>query len=535
MQKTTKAALAAVLAAAALAGCQPDNQAPQNEAAEAEEGPVTFPLKERITLTYWSALPANVASTVSSFKDTEFFKELERRTNIKIEFIHPPVGQEKEALNLMLAGKELPDIIESGFENYSGGFVRAKEEGFIIPLNDSLPKYAPNLSQLMADNPDIAREVKTPEGDILYFPYIRNDVESLVSTGPIMRKDWLDELGLPAPSTIDEWHAALTAFKEKKGVKAPLTLIPAHLGNGSPFVGSFGIGSRYYLDRNQVKFGPAEAGYKDFLALFRKWFQEGLLDSEFAVNNVKTFESKILNGETGAFIAANGGLERYLKQGQSKTPAFDLVGVPYPSRTPDEPVRFMFKANPIGKGKVVTITTANKHVREAMAWVDYGYGQEGSLLNSYGIEGVTYTMENGAAKFTDLITRNPEGLSMTNALLLHARGNNGGSYMLDGQFFGQYWPLSQQQKANKAWSKWLQEDKANPSEVKGTLTAEESARIASKETEINTYVDEMFIKFVLGQEPIDNFDKFVAQIGRMGLSDILQTKQAMHDRYMNTK
>jgi putative aldouronate transport system substrate-binding protein len=523
------------LSTSLLFGCQSTTTPSLPSDSAQNDSPLTFPLKEPITLKYWATLPPNVASTASSYKETDFYKELEKRTNIKIEFIHPPVGQEKEALNLMLAGKELPDIIESDFATYSGGLVKAKEEDFIIPLNSHLKQFAPNLTKMMDSNPNISREIKTSDGNILFFPNIRNDVESLVSTGPIMRKDWLTELGLKAPVTLDEWYVVLKAFKEKKGAKAPLTLMLSNLGNGSPFIGSFGIGAGYYTDKNKVKFGPIEPGYKEFLTLFRKWYQEGLLDSEFAINNTKTFEGKILSGETGAFIAANGGLERYLVQGKSKTPNYDLEGVPYPSKVTNEAVRFLSKANPVGRGKVITITTANKHVKESIALADYGYGKEGSMFYSYGTEGVTYKLDNGKLQFTDFITKNPKGLSITNALLNNARGNNGGSYALDSRFFDLYWPLPQQKTSNQAWSKYLKENTANNTEVMGTLTTEESSLIASKETEITTYKDEMFIKFIMGQEPLDNFEKYTAQVKKMGIEDVLKMKQTQHDRYLNTK
>ena len=44
-----------------------------------------------------------------------------------------------------------------------------------------------------------------------------------VQSGPIIRADWLEELGLEVPQTIDDWTNVLTAFKEQKGAQAPLT------------------------------------------------------------------------------------------------------------------------------------------------------------------------------------------------------------------------------------------------------------------------------------------------------------------------
>ena len=53
------------------------------------------------------------------------------------------------------------------------------------------------------------------EGDIYCFPFIRGDNSLMVFQGPIVRKDWLDKLGIPMPETIDDWYAMLQAFRDK--------------------------------------------------------------------------------------------------------------------------------------------------------------------------------------------------------------------------------------------------------------------------------------------------------------------------------
>ena len=52
-------------------------------------------------------------------------------------------------------------------------------------------------------------------------------------------------------------------------------------------------------------------------------------------------------------------------------------------------------------------------------------------------------------------------------------------------------------------------------------------------TDVNTYRDEMFDKFVMGAEPIDNsFDNFVKTIEGMGIQEALDIQQAAYDRYL---
>ena len=64
------------------------------------------------------------------------------------------------------------------------------------------------------------------------------------------------------------------------------------------------------------------------------------------------------------------------------------------------------------------------------------------------------------------------------------------------------------------------------------FTGEEQSLINAKYTEIETYVDEMIDKFIMGVESLDHFDAFTEKVNSMGLSEILEVQQAAYDRYM---
>ena len=71
----------------------------------------------------------------------------------------------------------------------------------------------------------------------------------MATSGFMARKDWMDELGLEAPETIEEWEMFLEALKTK--CDYPLA-VP--MGTLSFFCGGFGIDETYYVDDNgQVK------------------------------------------------------------------------------------------------------------------------------------------------------------------------------------------------------------------------------------------------------------------------------------------
>ena len=64
-----------------------------------------------------------------------------------------------------------------------------------------------------------------------------------------------------------------------------------------------------------------------------------------------------------------------------------------------------------------------------------------------------------------------------------------------------------------------------------TPAAEDSQRYASIMNEVNTYVSEKFVKFVMGQESLDNFDAYVEQIKKMNIEEAVKIQQAALDRY----
>ncbi len=117
-----------------------------------------------------------------------------------------------EQFLLMLASGELPDIINAPWNAYTGGAAAAIEEGYIVDMME----YAdciPNLLKYLDENPEIAAQVFTPDGKLGFAPFIK--AKPVTGMGLVIRKDWLDELKLDAPTTIEEMHDVLVAFKEK--------------------------------------------------------------------------------------------------------------------------------------------------------------------------------------------------------------------------------------------------------------------------------------------------------------------------------
>jgi putative aldouronate transport system substrate-binding protein len=536
--------VATALAASLGAGCAQEKEADQTAPA-AGEGSSTaptaqaeagkYPLKTDKTLTYWGELPTSLTGVKSSHSETPFFQTWQEKTGIPLKFTNPPTGQGSETLNILLASGELPDMIEYDWLNkFPGGPEKAIKDGYILRLNDVFEKYAPNLMKYLKEHPEVDKMIKTDSGSYYVFPFMRGDDSLLVWQGPVIRKDWLDELGLPVPETIDEWYTALKAFKEKKGASAPLTVkgTPRPLnefGHGA-FVGAFGITKDFFIDKDgSIKFGPMEKGYKEFLGTFRKWYEEGLIDKNIAMADSKAIDGNIATGASGATIGSAGGnMGKWIPLITEKNPKAELAAAPYPVLKKGDTPMYGLKDPEFSSNGSVAITAKSKNVELAARLLDYGYSPEGHMLFNFGTEGKTYTLDNGFPKYTDLMLKNPDKLAPAQAMSLYIRGNTNGPFVQDVRYIEQYYTLQQQRDAIKVWAN-TNVDKHKLPPV--TATPEESSQLAKIMADVDTLVDEMSLKIILGVEPLDQFESYVEKFKSLNIAKAIEIKKASLDRY----
>ena len=482
-------------------------------------------------ITYWVAMNGNVVPVAQNYGEIEFYKVLKEKTGLEIEFLHPPAGQETEQFKLLIASrKDLPDVIQAQWlSEYPGGPEKAIKDGIIIPLNEHMDK-APNYKAAMEVDAEMLKQCKTDEGTIYAFQGLnQNDLKTF--SGMMLREDWLQELGLEAPETIEEWETVLRAFKDK-GVEVPLCMKSKDLYQSlNLFNAAYEVGIDFYLDDNgQVQYGPIQPGYKEYLATLNRWYKEGLLDPDFASIDDKIIDSNLLNGKTGATFGWIGGsMGKWYKA--ATEPGFELTAVPNPVINKGDQGKFLSGyANRIA-GPAAAITTSAKDVDGIIEMFDFLYTEEGMLLKNFGVEGLTYEMVNGEPIYTDLIVNNPDGLAIGNAMGKYFQSNYGapGFAEMPG-YQTQYYQLDAQKEARLAVNKYV--DSAASHVIPPiTATPDESKDLATIMTEVDTFRQEKFIAFVTGAEPLENFDAYVDQIKQLGIERAVAIKQAGLERY----
>ncbi|MCS7462828.1 extracellular solute-binding protein [Paenibacillus doosanensis] len=518
-----------LMLASALAGCNGDNSpgsAAGEPAASANMNESGLPIvKTPITLKVWTPMSSNASQFITDYGQNEVYQELEKRTGIHIEFIHPAQGQEKEAFNLMIASGELPDII-TGAGRYVGGEEKGVRDGVFEDLTPYLEKYAPDYYKLATSDAETKREVTTDDGK---FPaiYMIKPEQDAPFRRIMFREDMLKSVSMDVPKTIDEYEKFFKAIKDSKGI-APY--IPVPNGLEEQFMGPLGIVPGFYLkDGKTVAFAQTQPQFKEYLTLMNKWYKEGYINKDFAGLKAAQAQALFDSGKAATFVDAVVGTYNRGKQLKQ-----NYVPAPYPRLKLGDRIHYQPSDWPVpNQGQETVITTSSKHKVEAVRWLNYAFTQEGAMLYNYGIEGKTYTMVDGKPKYTDYILNNPKF------------GTENANYILRVHFAPKLMFTDVAANPNLAKSpdsaairqKWADDPDVDSALQLPPirLTAEENDKRSKIMTEVNTYSDEMVLKFILGAEPLGNFDNYVNQLKKLGIDEAVNISQAAYDRYLNKK
>ena len=478
----------------------------------------------------WMPLTAAVSTLYSSQGETPLAKALSEATGTEVEYIHPAGASLGEQFNIIIASDDMPDVMQYYWNTYPGGASKAIEDGVIIDLNtvkDKIPNYAKYLSE----NKEIRALTSTVKGELPFFAFVRGDESLLVSQGIAMRKDWLDDLGLEAPETIEEFENVLRQFKEKKGAKAPLFANLSTFTNGF-FTGAFNTKFSYYNDNGKIKYGPLEPEFKEFVALMNKWCKEGLLDPESFTLDAAKQDSNLLNGTTGAMVMSiGGGIGKYLTAAPDDK--FDLVGVLNPVLKKGTMNEFgaCESAVPNISQAYTAITAGSDNIEGALKFLDFGYSDEGHMIYNFGIEGESYNMVDGYPKYAEEITNNSEGYAMNVMLGKYTCSYSGGPFVQDKRYMEQYGGRPQQRAA---WDTWetTNAKKHNLPSLTMYFEGDEQTDYAMINNAVTTYAQEMVTKFILGTEPLSNYDKMVKELKARGVEKAIKINQNAYNRYL---
>ncbi|MGB8455965.1 MAG: extracellular solute-binding protein [Anaerocolumna sp.] len=366
-----------------------------------------FPIvKEPVSMTVFGARDQNQAD----WDDVLVLQKYGEMSNINMDYQEVPADGFDERKQLLFASNELPDIFLrcslTPTEIASYGVISNQ----LIPLDDLIEQYAPNLTAIYNQNPLLKQAVTAPDGHMYTIPGI-----DLSATGRMGYKQWINQMWLKAagkdvPTTLDEFKDVLIAFRDEdpngNGEKDEIPLGIREPSSIYQLAGSFGLQYQmrdtYNVDENgKLHNWICDDAFKDYITYMHDLYSEKLLWQDYYKNDRSLWRSNLSTALFGAMYMPYSDV--FLNVEDQFIGYDPLVG-PYGDQLWSDAYAGIDQAG------AFAISSTCKNPEAAIRWVDYFFFDEGSLFFNYGIEGETYYMDdNGQPRFNDDILNAPEG------------------------------------------------------------------------------------------------------------------------------
>jgi len=502
----------------------------QNEHGETE---LYFPLATPIEVSIWWPF-FGMGTNMVDYNDNLVFQELTKRLNVTFKFDNPSIQTAGENFNLMIMSGDYPDCIHMFSVFYNQGIDRAIADGVIVALND-FTNFMPNIERYRNATTEIAQQTITDTGNIWCIPHI-DDVQQGTPAGMMVRQDLLDKYSLDVPVTIDDWEETLTFIKEAEPTMSngPLWLNQYGATSNHDFSSAYNIpsivGARtpFIVIDGKVIAAALQPSFKDYLIKMNDWVNKGLIYKDFlAAENAEPDTSLALNDE----IFAWGATYTQFKFYESAKPydSFKVVGIPSPVLNKGDRVHIRQFYDIFRSNQSMVISTACDELETVIRMWDWLWTDEGIILSNYGVEGYTFNYdENGKPVYTELLTNNPDGLSMFSLQVMFTMFMAPSYNIWQREWIGAPQSLLD---AYEVWNTTSDHDYMLP--VNLTLTEEEGSEYANIMGDINTYVSEYMVQFISGAKPLSEIDAFMEQLRAMGIERAAEIYQAAYDRYQN--
>ncbi|TNJ65099.1 extracellular solute-binding protein [Paenibacillus hemerocallicola] len=489
------------------AGQSSPSAAPSAGAASSAPPAATFPLKEKASFEIFSA----AHDTKPQRGNEPIFAEIEKRTNVQLKLTNIPSASYADKFKVTLVSGDLPDVMDSDVASAK----KYGMDGAFLALDDLLKKFGPNILKAIKEE-GIDTSLRAADGKIYGIPYF--SMPGTTATVPQYRQDWLDEVKLKAPTNPDEFYQVLKAFKDANlGGKDTIPFAPQGYNN-FPIFRAFGTDPRMYLNKEGVyQFGPALPGMKDALTFLNKLYNEKLIDPEFAIISKQQWEAKVSKGNVGAIFFNPGRTDFFTDVLKKENAKAKMVGG---GALKDKNGKGELLPDFSLKG-VMAISSKSKNAELIVKYYDFLYSPVGKLLTQYGIEGQSYTMKDGKPQYTDDFKKdmvnNPTNLGIgtskyffTAPLPSLFKDRNEGMLV-----------AAAVETSKPDWTK--QEPQLSFTQAEQDIVSKNLQPIMDK-------TSEYMIKFIIGQEPLTNFDKYVGELKQRGLDDLVKTYNAAYQR-----
>lgn len=279
---------------------------------KAAEGPYeAYP--ELVTYTLGQMSGANNSNLPEgdTYEDNAYTRYLRKMLNIQNDNVYMErEDRYDEFVNILVKDQTLPDVLVVSDRETLKELV---ENDLVEDLSDVYENCTtPRIKEMFESYGGDLLDAGRFDGKLMAIP------ETVTDHGPRLlwlRKDWMDELGLEEPKTLDDAFDIIKAFTEN-GMGASEGEDPVGLVCDTDLVGS--TSSSYSVDpvfdkfhaspqrwinkKGDIVYGSVTQETKNALSYLHKLYARGIIDQNFALRAQNNLRDLVVNGKCGAFF-----------------------------------------------------------------------------------------------------------------------------------------------------------------------------------------------------------------------------------------
>ncbi len=547
--------LAGCMAAGVLAGCGnsqgggKDTAAPSDtsdqggqsgEKAEKEEKE-SASAGEKVKLT---ALISKHSLT-KDVNEMEWLNILEEENGVDIEWQQITADWDQKK-SVMFAGGDIPDILfkataTTDFATYNGLFENLAP---YIEAGDM-----PNVAGMFEDHPELRTLCTDENGAIYGLPNYRS-LWPRTNRVLYINKTWVDALGLQMPSTMDELHEVLLAFRDKdpNGNGDTTDEIPLDF-NGFPsfLLGCFGVplmneSDGYYVEDGTVKNFRVDENYKEFMIWLQELYGEGLINEEVITQDYSKFQSLARGEGTAAKVGVTLGWESGDRFGTEVADQYVPLPALKPHADSDENEVYWgyYYDNNSVNAATVALSANCKNMEAAVSFIDDFYAEEIGIQVLFGgmNEVDNCIRDNGDGTYTVLppadSSIDPGTWKWTNSFADYSPyyiADDMKDKLTMGEDMARV--LAEREPLDPTLD--LMEEKCDTYPAKFiNYTTDENADLAMNQSNINNIVDQTYAAWLTDstRNIEEEWDAYVKSVYDIGLAQNLEIRQTAYERYL---
>lgn len=473
--------------------------------------------------------------------DNVWTRTIKEELGINIEYLWVAKSSEQyqQKLNIAMASGDIPDILKISQKDV----FRLNESDMLQDLSGTLKYTLPLTQQIFDDGGEVPFKSVTVDGKLLGIPHIDSILE--YSHFIWLRTDWLENLNLDPPETMDDLIDIIKAFKDDdpdgNGVDDTMGL-PLRkdflVKNGNPTITGFFDGFHAYpsiwIEKDgKLEFGGIQPEVKQALTVVSELYADGYIDQEFAVKDSGKANENLDSGKAGVFFGMhwNGFTGTSAKQNNP-----DAEYRPFPLVSADNDV-----VNAEAFNATTSWYTAHNDMEnpEAIMKIMNLYFQKNYDEELHDFTGLAQTQTDDGIMATWQLCpvlgytatlnvdiwnpiQEPLATGDTSSLWGEPLGiyNYINDYRNDGDVNLYAWTLIYDETGS--WSIITNDYYPNDKYTVDAYYGPTTTSMIEKKSTLDSMQLETYTNIIMGQTPIDEFDKFVSDWKALGGEDITQ-------------